>query len=182
VGIWTAGPHARRGLIQELPPPPLLPCPAGVPPLVGLHTAMVAAAVAAVFGAQPGVISGAAGATAVVVAPLVASHGAEYLFAAAVVAGVLQLGAGVARLGKLVRLIPQPVMLGFLNGLALVIGIAQFEQFKTPAGAWCAAPPRPPRPPPAGPAPPAGRPGAPSPPPGPSRAGWRARSWGPWWG
>jgi len=102
---------------------------AGVPPLVGLHAAATMALITALFGAQPGVISGAAGATAVVFAPLVAKHGIEYLFAGVVLAGVLQIVAGVCRLGKFIRLVPQPAMLGFVNGLALVIGLAQFEQF-----------------------------------------------------
>jgi SulP family sulfate permease len=108
---------------------------AGVPPAVGLHAAVVMGAMAAVFGAQPGVISGAAGATAVVWAPLVASHGLEYLFAGVLLAGVLQGLAGVLRLGKFIRLVPRPVMLGFVNGLALLIGLSQIEQFKS-GGAW----------------------------------------------
>ena len=114
---------------------------AGVPPLVGLHAACVMCAVAALLGAQPGVISGAAGATAGVLAPLVASHGLEYLFAAVVLAGVLQVAAGVARFGKFIRLVPQPVMLGFVNGLAIVIGTAQLAQFKTATGAWLSGTP-----------------------------------------
>ena len=108
---------------------------AGVPPAVGLHAAVVMSAVAAAFGAQPGVISGAAGATAVVWAPLVASHGLEYLFAGVLLAGGLQVLAGVLRLGKFIRLVPRPVMLGFVNGLALLIGLSQIEQFKS-GGAW----------------------------------------------
>ena len=92
--------------------------------------------VCAVCGAQPGVISGAAGATAVVFAPLVASHGLEYLFAAVLLAGVMQVTAGALRLGKFIRLVPQPVMLGFVNGLAIVIGSAQLAQFKSASGAW----------------------------------------------
>ena len=92
---------------------------AGVPPLVGLHAAAVMCACTALLGAQPGVISGAAGATAVVFAPLVASHGLEYLFAAVVLAGAMQVVAGVARLGKFIRLVPAPVMSGFVNGCVL---------------------------------------------------------------
>ena len=109
---------------------------AGVSPIVGLHTAMVMALVAALTGSQPGIISGAAGATAVVLAPLVASHGTAYMCGAVVLAGILQGLAGWARLGKFIRLVPRPAMLGFVNGLGLVIGLAQFEQFKTHSGAW----------------------------------------------
>ena len=89
----------------------------------------------AILGAQPGVISGAAGATAVVFAPLVASHGPEYLFAAVLMAGVIQLACGAARLGKLIRLVPNTCMIGFVNGLAIVIGGAQLASFRNLAGA-----------------------------------------------
>ena len=89
----------------------------------------------AALGAQPGVISGAAGATAVVFAPLVASHGPEYLFAAVLMAGVIQLACGAARLGKLIRLVPNTCMIGFVNGLAIVIGAAQLASFRNLAGA-----------------------------------------------
>jgi len=104
---------------------------AGVHPLVGLHGAILMCAVTALLGGRPGMISGAAGATAVVTGSLVASHGPEYLFACMAMAGGLQLVFGVLRLGKLIRLVPQPAMLGFVNGLAIVILSAQAEHFQT---------------------------------------------------
>ena len=103
----------------------------GVPPLVGLYAAFFMALITSAFGGRPGMISGATGAVAVVVAPLVAQHGIEYLFATVVLAGVLQMLAGAARLGKLIRLVPEAVMYGFVNGLALVIFLAQLNTFKT---------------------------------------------------
>ncbi len=103
---------------------------AGVAPLVGLYAAFIVGLITAVIGGRPGMISGATGALAVVMIDLVAEHGIEYLFAAVVLMGALQIGAGVLRLGKFVRLIPHPVMLGFVNGLAIVIFMAQLGQFK----------------------------------------------------
>ena len=88
---------------------------AGVSPICGLHAAALMGLTTAALGAQPGVISGAAGATAVVFAPLVASHGPEYLFAAVLMAGVIQLACGAARLGKLIRLVPNTCMIGFVT-------------------------------------------------------------------
>lgn len=105
---------------------------AGVPPMVGLHAAFMVGLITAVFGGRPGMISGATGALAVVMVSLVAQHGIEYLFAAVILMGVMQLAAGIFRLGKFIRLVPTPVMLGFVNGLAIVIGLAQLEQFKVP--------------------------------------------------
>ena len=107
---------------------------AGVSPIVGLHAAALMCLVTAALGAQPGVISGAAGATAVVLAPLVASHGPEYLFASVALTGAMQLAVGAARLGKFIRLVPQPCMIGFVNGLAIVIGRAQLDSFRGLAG------------------------------------------------
>ena len=103
---------------------------AGVAPMVGLYAAFIMGFVAAVFGGRPGMISGATGAMAVVVVSLVASHGVQYLFAAVLLAGLLQIMFGVFRLGKFIRLVPYPVMLGFVNGLAIVIFLAQLGQFK----------------------------------------------------
>lgn len=103
----------------------------GVPPLVGLYAAFFMALITSAFGGRPGMISGATGAVAVVVAPLVAQHGIEYLFATVALAGVFQMLAGAARLGKLIRLVPEAVMYGFVNGLALVIFLAQLSAFKT---------------------------------------------------
>lgn len=104
---------------------------AGVEPQVGLFSAFIVGLIAATFGGRPGMISGATGAVAVVIAPLVASHGVEYLFAAIVLAGILQITAGLLRWGKFIRLVPHPVMLGFVNGLAIIIFLSQFEAFKT---------------------------------------------------
>lgn len=103
---------------------------AGVEPLVGLYAAFIVGLITSVFGGRPGMISGATGALAVVIVSLVASHGVEYLFATVVLMGLIQILAGVLQLGKFVRLIPHPVMLGFVNGLAIVIFLAQLSQFK----------------------------------------------------
>jgi SulP family sulfate permease len=105
---------------------------AGVPPVVGLHAAFMVGLITAVFGGRPGMISGATGALAVVLVSLVASHGIQYMFAAVLLMGIIQIGAGVFRLGKFIRMVPHPVMLGFVNGLAIVIFLAQLGQFKTP--------------------------------------------------
>ena len=104
---------------------------AGVAPLVGLYAAFIVGLVTAVMGGRPGMISGATGALAVVMVALVLEHGVQYLFATVVLMGILQLIAGALRWGKFIRMIPHPVMLGFVNGLAIVIGVAQLEQFKT---------------------------------------------------
>ncbi|WP_425499225.1 SulP family inorganic anion transporter [Hoeflea poritis] len=103
---------------------------AGVHPLTGLYAAFIVCLITSLFGGRPGMISGATGALAVVMVSLVATHGVEYLFAAVVLMGILQIGAGIFHLGKFIRLVPHPVMLGFVNGLAIVIFLAQFEQFK----------------------------------------------------
>ncbi|MCK5383608.1 MAG: SulP family inorganic anion transporter, partial [Gammaproteobacteria bacterium] len=103
---------------------------AGVDPLVGLYAAFMVGLLAAIFGGRPGMISGATGAMAVVMVALVAEHGVEYLFAAVVLTGLLQMGAGVLRLGKFIRIVPYPVMLGFVNGLAIVIFLAQLQHFQ----------------------------------------------------
>jgi sulfate permease, SulP family len=107
---------------------------AGVHPLVGLYAAFMVGLITAVFGGRPGMISGATGALAVVMVNLVAMHGVEYLFATVVLMGLIQIAAGVFRLGKFIRLVPHPVMLGFVNGLAIVIGLAQLQQFKLSDG------------------------------------------------
>ena len=103
---------------------------AGVAPLSGLYAAFIVGLITAVIGGRPGMISGATGALAVVMVSLVVDHGAQYLFATVVLMGILQILAGVFRLGKFIRMVPQPVMLGFVNGLAIVIGISQIGQFK----------------------------------------------------
>ena len=102
---------------------------AGVEPLVGLYAAFMVGLITAVFGGRPGMISGATGALAVVMVTLVAEHGVEYLFATVVLMGILQVLAGWLRLGKFIRMVPHPVMLGFVNGLAIVIFLAQLGQF-----------------------------------------------------
>ncbi|RLA03358.1 MAG: sodium-independent anion transporter [Gammaproteobacteria bacterium] len=103
---------------------------AGVDPLVGLYAAFMVGLLAAIFGGRPGMISGATGAMAVVMVALVAEHGVEYLFAAVVLTGLFQMGAGALRLGKFIRIVPYPVMLGFVNGLAIVIFLAQLQHFQ----------------------------------------------------
>ncbi len=103
---------------------------AGVEPLVGLYAAFMVGLLAAIFGGRPGMISGATGAMAVVMVSLVTAHGVEYLFAAVVLAGVLQMLAGLLGLGKYIRIVPHPVMLGFVNGLAIVIFLAQLKGFQ----------------------------------------------------
>lgn len=104
---------------------------AGVSPLIGLYSSFFLGLITALFGGRPGMISGATGAMAVVVVGLVAIHGVEYLFPTVVLCGIFQVLIGMARLGKLIRMVPYPVMLGFVNGLAIVIGAAQLGSFKT---------------------------------------------------
>jgi SulP family sulfate permease len=105
---------------------------AGVEPLVGLYAAFMVGLITACIGGRPGMISGATGALAVVMVALVADHGVEYLFAAVVLMGILQVSAGAMKLGKFIRMVPHPVMLGFVNGLAIVIFLAQLGQFGVP--------------------------------------------------
>jgi len=104
---------------------------AGVNPLVGLYAAFMVGLITASIGGRPGMISGATGALAVVMVALVAEHGVEYLFATVVLMGLLQIGAGLLKLGKFIRMVPYPVMLGFVNGLAIVIFLAQIQNFQT---------------------------------------------------
>lgn len=107
---------------------------AGFSPLTGLYAAFIMGFVTAIFGGRPGMVSGGAGATVVVLIALMQSHGMEYVFAAVALAGILQLLVGVFRLGKFIRLVPQPVMYGFVNGLAVIIFMAQLAQFKIGRG------------------------------------------------
>ncbi len=104
---------------------------AGVPPLVGLYAAFIVCLITSVLGGRPGMISGATGAMGVVVVSLVAEHGIGYLFPAVVLCGVIQITIGLFKLGKFIRIVPHPVMLGFVNGLAVVILLGQFGSFKT---------------------------------------------------
>ena len=103
---------------------------ADFPPLMGLYAAFIAGLVTAVFGGRPGMISGGAGATVIVLIALMKSNGLEYVFAAVALAGVIQILIGLFKLGKFIRLVPQPVMFGFVNGLAVIIFMSQLEQFK----------------------------------------------------
>lgn len=107
---------------------------AHVSPLTGLYAAFMVALITSAFGGRPGMVSGAAGSLAVVMIALVATHGVEYLFATVVMMGLLQILFALAKLGKLIRMVPHPVMLGFVNGLAIVIFLAQFGHFKVVDG------------------------------------------------
>lgn len=104
---------------------------AGFPPLVGLYAAFIMGLITSIFGGRPGLVSGGAGATVVVLIALMKSNGLDYVFAAVALAGAIQIIVGLFKLGKFIRLVPQPVMYGFVNGLAVIIFIAQLEQFKT---------------------------------------------------
>ncbi|VAX36218.1 Sulfate permease [hydrothermal vent metagenome] len=103
---------------------------AKVDPLVGLYAAFIMAIITSLIGGRPGMISGATGAIAVVTTALVVDHGIQYLFAAVILMGIIQILAGVFKLGKFIRLVPHPVMLGFVNGLAIIIGLSQLEAFQ----------------------------------------------------
>ncbi|GJM33325.1 MAG: sodium-independent anion transporter [Saprospiraceae bacterium] len=103
---------------------------AGLSPLTGLYAAFSMGLITSIFGGRPGMISGATGAVAVVIVALAKSHGVEYVFAAVILAGLIQTLFGVFRLGKFIRLVPHPVMFGFVNGLAIVIFMSQLDQFK----------------------------------------------------
>jgi SulP family sulfate permease len=117
---------------------------AGFPPLVGLYAAFIMGLVTAIFGGRPGLISGGAGATVVVLIALMQTHGIEYVFAAVVLAGVIQIIIGLFKLAKFIRLVPQPVMYGFVNGLAVIIFMSQLNQFResaAPGADWLTGPP-----------------------------------------
>lgn len=103
-------------------------------PLMGLYGAFIICTITALFGGRPGMISGAAGSMAVVIVALVVQHGVQYLLATVLLGGLLMILFGVLRLGKLVRMVPHPVMLGFVNGLAIVIALSQLEHFHAGAG------------------------------------------------
>ena len=117
---------------------------AGISPVVGLYGAFMMGLITSVFGGRPGMISGATGAMAVVMVNLVIqgnelggsdSMGLQYLFATLLLAGMIQISAGILRLGKFVRMIPHSVMMGFVNGLAIVIFLSQLGMFKS-KGVW----------------------------------------------
>lgn len=109
---------------------------AGLSPLTGLYAAFVMGLVTSILGGRPGMISGATGAVAVVIVALAKTHGVEYVFATVVLAGIMQATAGFLRLGKLMRLVPHPVIFGFVNGLAIIIFMSQLDQFKDISGNW----------------------------------------------
>jgi SulP family sulfate permease len=104
---------------------------AKLPPLVGLYGAFIMGLITSIFGGRPGLNFRRSRATVVVLIALMNSHGLDYVFAAIILGGIFQLLVGVFRLGKFIRLVPQPVMYGFVNGLAVIIFMAQLEQFKT---------------------------------------------------
>lgn len=104
---------------------------AGLNPLTGLYAAFSIGLITSVFGGRPGMISGATGAIAIVIVALAKTHGVEYIFATVVLAGVIQMIAGFLKLGKFIRLVPHPVMYGFVNGLAIVIFMSQLDYFKS---------------------------------------------------
>lgn len=109
---------------------------AGLSPLTGLYAAFVMGLVTSILGGRPGMISGATGAVAVVIVSLARDFGVEYVFATVVLAGLLQIAAGFLRLGKLMRLVPHPVIFGFVNGLAIIIFMSQLVQFQDTEGDW----------------------------------------------
>ncbi len=109
---------------------------AGLSPLTGLYAAFMMGLITAIFGGRPGMISGATGAVAVVLVSLAQSHGVEYIFATVILAGIIQAAAGFLKLGKFMRLVPHPVIFGFVNGLAIIIFMSQLDQFKDPSGSW----------------------------------------------
>jgi SulP family sulfate permease len=105
---------------------------AHVNPIVGLYAAFFMGLIAAAIGGRPGMITGATGAIAVVAVALVVEHDINHLFVAVVLMGLIQILFGIFKLGKFIRLVPHPVFLGFVNGLALVIFIAQLAHFQLP--------------------------------------------------
>lgn len=116
----------------------------GFPPLAGLYAAFIMGLFTSLFGGRPGLVSGGAGATVIVLIALMKTNGLEYVFAAVALAGVLQIAVGLFRLGRFIRLVPQPVMFGFVNGLAVIIFMAQLQQFKVPVNgqlAWMSGSP-----------------------------------------
>lgn len=104
----------------------------GINPMIGLYSAVIIGLVTSLFGGRAGMISGATGAIAAVFVPLVEDYGVEYLFLAVILAGFFQIIFGLLDIGKLFRLISKPIMLGFVNGLAIIVLLAQLEQFRVP--------------------------------------------------
>jgi len=114
---------------------------AGLSPLTGLYSAFIMGLITSVMGGRPGMISGATGAVAVVIVALAKTYGPEYVLATVILAGIIQILAGVLKLGKLMRLVPHPVIFGFVNGLAIIIFMSQLHQFKNHAGHWISGTP-----------------------------------------
>ncbi len=114
---------------------------AGLSPLTGLYAAFMMGLVTSILGGRPGMISGATGAVAVVLVSLVKDYGVEYVFATVILAGIMQATAGFLKLGKLMRLVPQPAIFGFVNGLAVVIFMSQLTAFKDASGNWLSGEP-----------------------------------------
>ncbi len=136
--MWSAKDDILSGLTVALalvPEAVAFAFVAGVHPLVGLYAAFMVGLITSLIGGRPGMISGATGALAVVMVSLVAEHGVEYLFATVVLMGILQIIFGLLKFGKFIRMVPYPVMLGFVNGLAIVIFLAQLPQFQE-NGQW----------------------------------------------
>ena len=109
---------------------------AGAHPLVGLGSTLVVGLASAAFGGRPGMVSGASATCALVLAPLVRDHGVGAMRAAVALAGFLQVVIGVLKGGRLIRMVPQPVVLGFVNGLAVNVLRAQVDHFQHPRGVW----------------------------------------------
>jgi len=114
---------------------------AGLSPLTGLYAAFTMGLVTSILGGRPGMISGATGAVAIVIVSLAKSHGLEYIFATVILAGAIQMLVGFLKLGKLIRLVPHPVIFGFVNGLAIIIFMSQLDQFKDISGTWLSGAP-----------------------------------------
>ncbi len=114
---------------------------AGLSPLTGLYAAFTMGLVTSILGGRPGMISGATGAVAIVIVSLAKSHGLEYIFATVILAGAIQMLVGFLKLGKLIRLVPHPVIFGFVNGLAIIIFMSQLDQFKDISGNWLSGTP-----------------------------------------
>lgn len=114
---------------------------AGLSPLTGLYASFVVGLVTAIFGGRPGMVSGATGAIAIVIIALAKEYGVEYVFATVILAGIFQALAGFLKLGRFMRLVPHPVIFGFVNGLAIIIFMSQLDQFKNPSGEWLSGTP-----------------------------------------
>ena len=103
---------------------------AGVDPMVGVYASFCMTLITAIFGGRPGLISAAAGAMALVLASLVRDYGIEYMFATTILTGCLQIIFGYFKIGNLLKYIPKPVMIGFVNSLGIMMFVSQLEHFK----------------------------------------------------